>query len=213
MRNFPATTDVILSAPDIDWEYAVVERQSTDDLTTSPASLQPPKQSSTKTRPQDLELPSGTWSPSFSKADIRVPNSQQTKFVRLEGEFVASGVYSVQPGETLRQLVSRAGGLTADAYLYASEFTRESVRRIERQRIIEYADALEGEITARSANLASAALTDEMQLRRRRPALRPAPLWRVCVRRNPPGASSSNGLRQGHQPRSPIWRWRMGTAL
>src|ERR1019366_10771173 len=63
-------------------------------------------------------------------------------------------------GETLRHLLIRAGGLSPDAYLYASEFTSESVRRVERQRIIEYADALEGEITARSASLASAALTD-----------------------------------------------------
>src|SRR6185312_3294938 len=32
---FSAQTDVILSAPDIDWNYAVIERQSTKDLTTS----------------------------------------------------------------------------------------------------------------------------------------------------------------------------------
>ena len=32
---FSAQTDVILSAPDIDWSYAVIERQSTKDLTTS----------------------------------------------------------------------------------------------------------------------------------------------------------------------------------
>jgi protein involved in polysaccharide export with SLBB domain len=85
-------------------------------------------------------------------ADLRVPSVRQTKFVRLEGEFAASGVYSVRPGETLRQLLARAGGLTPDAYLYASEFTRESVRRVERQRLIEYADALEGEISSRNSS-------------------------------------------------------------
>ena len=90
---------------------------------------------------QDLMLLAGDVVTVFSKADIRVPSEQQTKFVRLEGEFVASGVYSVKPGETLRQLVTRAGGFTPDAYLYASEFTRDSIRRLERQRIIEYADA------------------------------------------------------------------------
>jgi polysaccharide export outer membrane protein len=159
-RNFAATTDVILSAPDIDWDYAVIERQRKADLTTSLLPFNLGKAVLEKDPSQDLQLLSGDVITIFSKADIRVPSSQQTKFVKLEGEFVASGVYSVQPGETLRQLLARSGGLTTDAYLYASEFTRESVRRVERQRLIEYADALEGEITARSASLASSALTD-----------------------------------------------------
>jgi polysaccharide export outer membrane protein len=159
-RNFTATTDIVLSAPDIDWEYAVIERQDQTTLQTSLIPFNLGKVVLDKDPSQDLELLNGDVVTIFSKADIRVPNSQQTKFVKLEGEFAASGVYSVLPGETLRQLLKRAGGLAPDAYLYASEFTREAVRRVERQRIIEYADSLENEITARSANLASAALTD-----------------------------------------------------
>jgi len=159
-RTFPATTDVILSAPEIDWEYAVIERQNPSNLTTSLIPFNLGKVVMEKDPSQDLELLNGDVVTIFSKADIRVPNAQQTKFVKLEGEFAGSGVYSVLPGETLRQLLIRAGGFTPDAFLYASEFTRESVRRVERQRIIEYADALENEITARSASLASSALTD-----------------------------------------------------
>jgi protein involved in polysaccharide export with SLBB domain len=159
-RTFAATTDVIIGAPDIDWNYAVIERQNATSLTTSLLPFSLSKAVLDKDPSQDLTLLPGDVVTIFSKADIRVPSEQQTKIVKLEGEFVASGVYSAQPGETLRQLVARAGGFTPDAFLYASEFTRESVRRIERQRIIEYADALEGEITARSATLASSALTD-----------------------------------------------------
>jgi polysaccharide export outer membrane protein len=159
-RNFSATTDIILSAPDIDWQYAVIERQDQTTLQTTLMAFNLGKVVLDKDPSQDLELLNGDVVTIFSKADVRVPNSQQTKFVKLEGEFSASGVYSVLPGETLRQLLTRAGGLAPDAYLYASEFTRESVRRVERQRIIEYADALENEITARSASLASSALTD-----------------------------------------------------
>jgi protein involved in polysaccharide export with SLBB domain len=158
--NFAATTDVILSAPDIDWDYAVIERQNEATLKTTLVPFNLGKVVLDKDKSQDLELLNGDIVTIFSKADIRVPSEQQTKFVKLEGEFVSAGVYSVQPGETLRQLVARAGGLTPDAYLYASEFTRETVRRVERQRIIEYADALEGEISARSASLAASALTD-----------------------------------------------------
>ena len=77
--------------------------------------------------------------------------------MRLEGEFVGSGVYSVLPGETLRGLLRRAGGFTSDAYLYGSEFTRESTRRVEQQRLREYADQLEAQVSAvSSANQARA---------------------------------------------------------
>ena len=120
---------------------------------------------------QNLELVAGDVVTIFSKSDVRVPVSQQTRFVRLEGEFIASGVYSVLPGETLRQLLHRVGGLTDDAYLFASEFTRESTRRIEAQRLQEYADALEAQVAstisrnvsqslAPDANIASAEATD-----------------------------------------------------
>jgi protein involved in polysaccharide export with SLBB domain len=83
--------------------------------------------------------------------------------VRLEGEFNHVGVYSVQPGETLRGLLRRAGGLTPDAYLYASEFTRESTRRVEQQRMQEYADSLEAQISASTASLQARAVTPNDQ--------------------------------------------------
>ncbi len=159
-ENFAARNDVILSAPDIDWDYAVIERQSTADLTTSLVPFNLGKVIMDKDSSQDLVLLPGDVVTIFSKADIRVPTSRQTKFVKLEGEFVASGVYSVHPGESLHQLLTRVGGLTPDADLFASEFTRESVRRLQRQRLLEYADSLESEITARTSASATSALTD-----------------------------------------------------
>jgi protein involved in polysaccharide export with SLBB domain len=156
---FGATTDVILSAPDIDWNYAVIDRQNAADLTTSLLPFNLGKVVLDKDAAQDLELLSGDVVTIFSQADIRMPSEQQTKFVKLEGEFAGAGVYSVLPGETLRQLLARAGGLSPDAYLFASEFTRESVRRLQRQRLLEYADELESQITARTSAVASSALT------------------------------------------------------
>lgn len=159
-NTFGATTDVILNAPDIDWEYAVIERQSTTDLTTSLLPFNLSKAVVDKDPSQNLELRPGDVVTIFSKADIRVPSAQQTKFVKLEGEIVAAGLYSVQPGETLHQLVTRAGGLTPEADLFASEFTRDTVRRLQRQRLQEYADELESQITATTAVSSASALTD-----------------------------------------------------
>ncbi|GLQ33216.1 hypothetical protein GCM10007876_36960 [Litoribrevibacter albus] len=53
--------------------------------------------------------------------------------IKLSGEFVYPGVYSFKKGETLSQVVLRAGGLTKDAYPYGAVFTRESTRKLEQK--------------------------------------------------------------------------------
>ena len=134
----PPTNDVRLSAPDIDWSYAVVERLNPQTLKTSLLPFDLGKLVLEHDATQDLLLEPGDSVTIFSQADIRVPLEQQTKYVRLEGEFVHAGVYSVLPGETLQDVVKRAGGLTNNAYLYGSEFDRESTRVLQQQRIDEY---------------------------------------------------------------------------
>lgn len=156
---FKAQNDVILSAPDIDWSYAVIERLSTADLKTSLIPFNLGKLVLHGDASQNYELLPNDIVTIFSTADIRVPTSQQTRYVRLEGEFIAPGVYSVAPGETLRSLLNRAGGFTPEAYLYASEFTRESTRRVETQRLQEYADQLDAEISAVTANTTARAIS------------------------------------------------------
>ena len=148
---FGPSTDVVLAAPDLDWSYAVIERLNPDTLTTSLIPFNPGDLFLRGDQSQNLPLNSGDVVTFFSTADIRVPTAQQTRFVRLEGEFNASGTYSVLPGETLRQLLKRVGGLTPSAYLYGSEFTRLSTRRVQQQRLNEYADNLDAQISAQSA--------------------------------------------------------------
>ena len=162
--TFAAQNDVILSAPDIDWSYAVIERLSTKDLKTSLIPFNLGRLVLDGDGSQNFELEPGDVVTVFSTADIRVPTSQQTRYVRLEGEFLAPGVYSVKPGETLRSLLARAGGFTPDAYLYASQFTRESVRRVETQRLREYADQLDAQISAVTANNTARAISSADQV-------------------------------------------------
>jgi len=109
-RRFPPKNAVVLSAPEVDWAYAVVQRLNRHDLTSQLLPFNLGRAVLDGDNTQNLELEPGDVVTIFSKADIRVPQSQQTKYVRLEGEFVAAGTYSISPGETLRQLVVRAGG-------------------------------------------------------------------------------------------------------
>ncbi|QNI37170.1 SLBB domain-containing protein [Edaphobacter albus] len=157
--QFLPKNDVKMIEPDINWAYAVIERQSRESLTTSLLPFNLGKAILDGDDSQNLELLPGDVITIFSKADFRVPQQQQTRFVRLEGEFVSSGVYSVKPGETLRQLVRRAGGFSSDAYLYGAEFTRESTRRVQQQRLNEYVDQIALQVSTNATNSASRAIS------------------------------------------------------
>jgi protein involved in polysaccharide export with SLBB domain len=159
----PKTT-VKLPAPEIDWDYAVIERLDPDTLKTSLIPFDLGKLVMGHDSTQNLELQPGDVISIFSQADIHVPIAQQTKFVRLEGEFFHAGTYSVKPGETLRQLVERAGGLTPDAYLYGSQFTRESTRVAQQARIDTYIQSLQLQIERGSLAQASSAVASAQDL-------------------------------------------------
>ena len=148
-------TQVQLPAPEIDWDYAVIERLDTDTLKTELLPFDLGKLVLQHDAAEDLELRPGDTVSIFSQADFPVPIAEQTKLVRLEGEFSHAGVYSVQPGETLRQLIERAGGLTPNAYLYGSEFTRLSTRAVQQARIDEYVQSLTMGINRNAMMLAS----------------------------------------------------------
>ena len=155
---FPIETQVVRVSPDIDWSYAVVERVDPKTLTTQllPFDLGAVLGNDERA---NMALEPGDVITIFSDADIRVPRAQQTKYVRLEGEFIHAGVYSVLPGETLRQLVARAGGLTEQAYLYGSQFSRESTRREQQQRLDEYVSALSYQIEISASNKATSVVS------------------------------------------------------
>jgi protein involved in polysaccharide export with SLBB domain len=131
-------TEISLLAPEIDWDYAVIERLDQNTLKTVLIPFDLGKLVLQHDASQDMELQPGDAVSILSEADIRVPIAEQTKMVALGGEFAHAGVYTVQPGETLRHLVERAGGFTPNAYLYGSDFTRESTRVVQQARIDEY---------------------------------------------------------------------------
>jgi protein involved in polysaccharide export with SLBB domain len=157
-------TEVGPLAPEIDWDYAVIERRDPDTLKTILVQFDLGRLVLQHDASQDLALQPGDVVTVFSQADIRVPVEQQTKFVRLDGEFVRSGFYTVEPGETLRDLVRRAGGLTQSAYLYGSEFTRLSTRTVQQNRMDEYVQTLEMQMQRGNLALASSAASSAQDL-------------------------------------------------
>jgi protein involved in polysaccharide export with SLBB domain len=157
--RFPIETQVVRVSPDIHWSYAVVERVDPKTLTTRLLPFDLGAAILGGDENANIALEPGDVITIFSDADIRVPRAQQTKYVRLEGEFVHAGVYSALPGETLRQLVIRAGGLTQQAYLYGSQFSRETTRREQQLRLDEYVSALAYQIEISASNKATSVVS------------------------------------------------------
>jgi protein involved in polysaccharide export with SLBB domain len=157
-------TTIRLLAPDIDWDYATVERIDPETLKTTLVPFDLGKLVQQHDASQDLELRSGDIISIFSEADIHVPLVDQTKLVTLDGEFVHAGIYSVRPDETLKELVERAGGITPKAYLYGSEFTRETVRVAQQARIDEYVQTLEMRMQRSNLALASSSASTPQDL-------------------------------------------------
>jgi protein involved in polysaccharide export with SLBB domain len=135
--------DLVRGSPDINWDYAVIERFDATALKTQLLPFNLGDVVLKGDQEQNLPLMPGDIITVFSASDIQVPQAKQSKYIRLEGEFKAPGVYQILPGETLRKLLQRVGGATDNAYMYGAEFTRESTRREQQQRLHEAIDRLE----------------------------------------------------------------------
>ena len=155
VRSFLPRNVVQPSAPDINWEYAAIERLDRATLSTKILPFNLGKLLLTHDATEDLPLEPGDVITIFSKADFAIPGSQQAKQVRLEGEIARAGAYTVFPGETLRQVVARAGGLTQHAYLYGAQFTRESTRREQQKRYDDFLSQFDREVSEAASSLSS----------------------------------------------------------
>ena len=131
---------------ELNWDYALVERFNRNDLSISLIPFNLEKAIVQGDEANNIRLQPGDVITIFSKDDIQVSTTRQTKYIRLEGEFHSSGVYQIQPGETLRQLVQRVGGLTMSAYLFGSEFSRESTRIQQQKNLDEALNRLERDV-------------------------------------------------------------------
>lgn len=151
-------TEFSTPAPEIDWDYAVIERLDPQTLKTILIPFDLGAVVLRHDASQDLTLDPGDVVSIFSEADIRIPIAHQTKTVILDGEFAHAGAYTALPGETLRRLVERAGGLTPNAYLYGSEFTRESTRAVQQARIDEYVQSLTTRTVRGNLSVASSSM-------------------------------------------------------
>ena len=83
-----------------------------------------------------------------------VPDWDSLWTVELEGEVTFPGNYRIRRGETLRQVLERAGGLTDEAFPEGAIFLRETLRQREQEQIEVLAQRLEADLTSLSLETA-----------------------------------------------------------
>jgi protein involved in polysaccharide export with SLBB domain len=137
---------------EINWDYALIERLDERDLSTRlvPFNLGNALDSPASTDNQPLKP--GDVVTVFSRADLELPMEKHAFFVRVGGEVNAPGIYRVNPSDTLRDVVQKAGGLTGHSYLYASIFTRVSTRVAQEAQIRQSSEQMQRELVTKYAN-------------------------------------------------------------
>ena len=129
----------------VNFDYAVVERFDRAQLKVNLIPFNLGRMLSAAGGSDDPVLQPGDVITIFTAKDIRMPESRQQVFVRIEGEVNNPGVYPVLPGENLQTLLAKAGNITPDAYLYAIGLYREEVKRSQQKNLEKLLRRLEAE--------------------------------------------------------------------
>lgn len=135
-------SDIRKSAPEINWDYALIQRLNPVDLSTKLIPFNLGKAIIDKDETNNIALQSGDVVTVFSQRDVSVPQYRRTRFIKIEGEVHAPGIYDIGQSDNLQTLVARAGGLTPNAYLFGSVLTRVSVQKEQQKSLDDFVNLL-----------------------------------------------------------------------
>ena len=154
------TQDLRKLVPSVNWRYAVVQRVNLTTLQAELIAFDLGKAVVDGDPGSNLALAPGDIVTVFSQKDITVPQQAQTRYVKVEGEVEHPGVYELNEGQTLKDALEAAGGLTAKAYPYGAHFTRESARVEQQKGLDEMIRTAEAEMRASTVNAVASSTQD-----------------------------------------------------
>ena len=144
---------------EVNMDYAVIERVDSRNVKVSLLPFNLGNALRDPAGADNMALEPGDIVTVFSVTDVRVPHAKRQVYVRVEGEVTRPGIYQMVPGESLPQLLDKAGGLTPDAYLFGAAFYREEVRRAQLENLAQLLRRLEVQMQSKlSASAASVSI-------------------------------------------------------
>jgi protein involved in polysaccharide export with SLBB domain len=147
----------------INWQYATITRLNKNSLRNELIAFNLGAAIKENDPEENHILKAGDIITIYNQEDVPVPKAQRDSLVALKGEVVNPGVYRINPGETLPELIGRAGGVTPDAYLYASVFTRVTVQRDQKVRLEAGMARVEKEIAQATAALQARTMSPDIK--------------------------------------------------
>jgi protein involved in polysaccharide export with SLBB domain len=144
-------TEVKNLLEEINWDYAVIERLDAAEVRTQLIPFNLGKAIKTGDPQHNLALQPGDVVTIFGVNDLPVPAEKRSQFVKVGGEVMVPGTYQIQAGETLVDILARAGGLTRHAFSYGMVFTRESTRIQQQVQVDKSLRQMRSEINAQAA--------------------------------------------------------------
>lgn len=139
-----------VSLNEINWSYAVIERLDSKEIKMNLIPFNLEKAVKERDPNHNLKLMAGDSVVVFSNKEIQLPQSRKNIFVKISGEVNAPGLYQMKRGETLLDLVRESGGWTRDAYLYGTNFTRESTKKLQLENLTRAINRVESDINSQS---------------------------------------------------------------
>lgn len=149
------TADLRHHAPEINWEYAIIQRVNPTDLSSKLLWFSPRKTVLEHEENNNLELQPGDIVTIFSQRDINLPEDERARYVIVEGEIGRPGVYKLEKNETLHSILQRAGGLTPNAYIYGSQLLRESARIEQQNSLDQLVNTMEVQVRQSALSIAA----------------------------------------------------------
>ena len=144
-------TEVKNLLEEINWDYAVIERLDASEVRTQLIPFNLGKAIKTGDPQNNLALQPGDVVTIFGVSDLPVPAEKRSQFVRVGGEVMVPGTYQIQAGETLVDIIARAGGMTRNAFTYGLMFTRESTRAQQQVQLDKSLRQMRSEVNAQAA--------------------------------------------------------------
>ncbi|MDP7591764.1 MAG: SLBB domain-containing protein [Litorilituus sp.] len=80
----------------------------------------------------------------------KIPLWSENSIIELKGEFLFPGRYTIRRGDTLSDVIKKAGGLTEFAHVKAAVFSRTRLKALEQKNIKKVSDDLRVEIASKS---------------------------------------------------------------
>ncbi len=162
-QNLFTAGPVSIPEADINWDYALIVRVDPVNYNTHiiPFNL---KKAIAGDSANNIKLKPGDIVNVLSTKDVRKSISSGAVYVFIDGEVNSPGVYELHAGQSLRDVIESAGGVSTKAYVFGLELNRNSVKKQQTAALNQMLDQAQQSILAQSTSVANITSSNQAQM-------------------------------------------------